>query len=747
MSEMQDNQTASTGGGEAGTLGARQRWALGLALCAGLALADATLSLLAGRLGLASGLAWSASVAAAAVGLAAVFAGAAGVAGVMGGRGDARRWDAVMPRLAVGLALVPALVGLRQILRGMAVTGTTATGALLLAACLALPIVAARTYAAWRVARNPSGLALNVMIRCVVAAAAAWAAISVGGLHAAWAVAIAVATQAAAGWIVTRATNREGGERAAGALVLLLYMLLVALPVLFMLPAPRTPRAAQANGASADATPVILLTVDTLRWDAVGFARVTPSATENPVRPLTTSGSLTPNLDAFARGAVVYEQARASAPWTLPSFASIHTGLAPDVHGATRAESRVPSKVVTLAERMRETGRATAAFGANAFLRPQSNLDQGFDTYEFYPRPPVSFLGGWILDRVLPRAFRTDVTTTDLADLACGYVARRAADAAPFFLWLHIFDPHAPYDPPAEFAPARPDDVTIDPASEYADAFRSGRFVPSPAERQYLRKLYEAEVRYVDREVGRFLDALRRTGLYDRSLIVFTSDHGEEFFEHDGFEHGHSVYDEVIRVPLAIKPPKAPGAETGGRRVTTPVSLEQLMPTILALCGEAGGGISISESTRDARSSAATEGERAGLGYAPASPNATPARHADAEASPHGLPLRDGETAAPAFASGLLYYENRDAVIFDGLKYTRTRVGRNEAIFDLAADPGERVNLAGNRSDLLDRGRSLLDAHQAACKRAREALGLTAGETITLDVETRRRLKALGYLE
>ncbi|GIK16908.1 MAG: hypothetical protein BroJett003_18720 [Planctomycetota bacterium] len=747
MSETQDNQTASIGSDEAGTPGARQRWTFGLALCAGLALADATLSLLAGRLGLASGLAWSASVAAAAVGLAAVFVATSSLAGVTWCRGDARKWDQVMPRLAVGLALIPALVGLRQILRGMAVTGTTATGALLLTACLALPIVAARTHAAWRVARNPSGLALHLMLRCAVAAAAVQTAISVGGLHPAWAVAIAAAAQAAAGWIVMRATNREGGERAAGALVLLLYVLFVALPAVFMLPAPRTPRAAQADGASASVTPVILLTVDTLRWDAVGFARAASSPTENPVRPLTASGSLTPNLDAFARDAIVYEQARASAPWTLPSFASIHTGLAPDVHGATRAESRVPSKVMTLAERMRESDRTTVAFGANAFLRPQSNLDQGFDTYEFYPRPPVSFLGGWILDRVLPRAFRTDVTTADLADLACGYVARRAAVGAPFFLWLHIFDPHAPYDPPAEFAPARPEGVTIDPTREYADAFRSGRFVPSLAERQYLRKLYEAEVRYVDRELGRFLDALRRSGLYDRCLIVFTSDHGEEFFEHDGFEHGHSVYDEVIRVPLAIKLPKAPGAAAGGRRVTTPVSLEQLMPTMLAWCGETGGGIPISESTRDARFSAAPEGARAGLGYTPTSPDPQRARRTDVEASSHVLPLQDGDAAAPAFSSGLLYYENRDAVVFDGFKYTRTRVGRGEALFDLAADPGEHVNLAAGRPDLLDRGAALLNAHQAASKRTREALGLTAGETITLDAETRRRLKALGYIE
>lgn len=746
MSETQDNQTASVGSGKAGTPEARQRWTFGLSLCAGLALADATLSLLAGRLGLASGLAWSASVAAAAVGLAAVFVAASSFAGVAWCRGDARRWDAVMQRLAVGLALIPALVALRQILRGMAVTGTTATGALLLAACLALPIVVAQTYAAWRVARNPSGLALHLILRCAIAAAAAQAAISVGGLHPAWAVAIAAAAQAAAGWIVIR-TRREGSDRAAGTLVLLIYVSLVVLPAAFMLPAPRTPRAAQANGASARATPVILLTVDTLRWDAVGFARAAPSQTENPVRPLTASGSLTPNLDAFARDAIVYEQARASAPWTLPSFASIHTGLAPDVHGATRAESRVPSKVVTLAERMRESGRTTVAFGANAFLRPQSNLDQGFDTYEFYPRPPVSFLGGWILDRVLPRAFRTDVTTADLADLACGYVARRAADGAPFFLWLHIFDPHAPYDPPPEFAPARPDDVTIHPASEYADAFRSGRFVPSLAERRYLRKLYEAEVRYVDRELGRFFEALRRSGLYDRCLIVFASDHGEEFFEHDGFEHGHSVYDEVIRVPLAIKLPKAPGAAAGGRRVTTPVSLEQLMPTMLAWCGKIEEEVSLSESTRGARSSAAPQGARAGLGYTPTSPDPERAGRTDAEASSHVLPLQDGDAAAPAFASGLLYYENRDAVVFDGFKYTRTRVGRGEALFDLAADPGEHVNLAASRPDLLDRGGSLLNAHQAASKRTREALGLTAGETITLDAETRRRLKALGYIE
>ncbi|MCA9573630.1 MAG: sulfatase-like hydrolase/transferase, partial [Myxococcales bacterium] len=161
-----------------------------------------------------------------------------------------------------------------------------------------------------------------------------------------------------------------------------------------------------------------------------------------------------------------------------------------------------------------------------------------------------------------------------------------AGGDAPSFLWLHYFDVHQPYTPAPRFRPAGEPPPGVGWRFDRFREVRSGHFVPDEAQRDWIARLYLAEVRQLDAELGRLLDALRARGRYDDALIVLVSDHGEELWDHGGFEHGHTVHDELLRVPLFVK---LPGARHAGV-VRGPVSIEAVAPTVLALCGQDAAG-------------------------------------------------------------------------------------------------------------------------------------------------------------
>ncbi len=183
---------------------------------------------------------------------------------------------------------------------------------------------------------------------------------------------------------------------------------------------------------------VILIIVDTLRADHLScYGQDGPS---------------TPNIDRLALDGALYRHAISPSPWTLPSVASVMSGLSPFVHQTTTARSRLPLSVETLAERMGRAGYYTAAYGYNPFLRPESNMSQGFQEYYFPPEldPPRS-LGGTILRWLWP-SLRPDTEDTGvLTDLTCEWLLQNYG--RPFFMWVHYYDPHLPYSPPADFLP------------------------------------------------------------------------------------------------------------------------------------------------------------------------------------------------------------------------------------------------------------------------------------------------------
>jgi len=435
---------------------------------------------------------------------------------------------------------------------------------------------------------------------------------------------------------------------------------------------------------------VILLSIDALRAGALSCYG--------------SMGAPTPHIDRLADDSVRFTRAYSAASWTLPSMTSVMTGLSPEIHRAVHSFSRVPDGALTLAEALRRDGYRTAALVSSTVLGPAANLAQGFDEYTAFPGPWIGHsLGAGVL-AALARPFRPEeAPPPDLEELAAGWL--RAHRRGDFFLWLHVFDPHAPYGPPREYL----DGAVPPPGAEWRfegwdeDAIRAGTYVPTSAQRDWIHRLYLGEVRAVDDAVGRLTGELKRLGMYDGTLIVVLSDHGEEFWEHGAYGHGHSLYDELLHVPLLVKLPRS--TERGV--IDVPVSTASVMPTVLSLAG-----------------------------------SPLPAGYPTADL----LPLRDKSVAHPLFSLGLNRFEDRRSVRFGRFKYVRWDQTGREELYDLAADPGERHNLSPHGPPELAAGRDLLAAFAERSREARRRLRLGEGEEADLDSGTRARLRSLGYV-
>ncbi len=276
--------------------------------------------------------------------------------------------------------------------------------------------------------------------------------------------------------------------------------------------------------ASGKGWSVLLVTLDTTRADRLGCYGYTRGRT--------------PRLDRLASEGVVFENAFADAPITLPSHASLLTALYPFEHGVrNNGNFRLAEKFPTLATVLRERGYRTAAFVSSFVLDRRYGLARGFETYD---------------DRmdVAPEAAALEAERRgDETALAFGrWLEDRPPDGAPFFAWLHLYDPHEPYRPP-----------------------------PS---REPLADPYDGEIAFADAAVGQALDALSSAGLLDRTLVAVVADHGESLGDHGEETHSMFVYDSTIRVPLILR---GPGLLPAGAKVGTPVRTIDLAPTLLDL--------------------------------------------------------------------------------------------------------------------------------------------------------------------
>ncbi len=323
--------------------------------------------------------------------------------------------------------------------------------------------------------------------------------------------------------------------------------------VAFSNPALLTSRARVEGGDPPEVRNVVVLLVDTLRADALSLY------SETRVR--------SPQMERFAREGTIFQRCQAPSNWTKPSCASVLTGLHPLTHRALGEGSALSSSVHLVSEMFQQSGFQTAALIANGYLAAEFGFNQGWHLYRNYIRER--------LQTEAEHVFGDAITWME------EHREQRT------FTYIQTIDPHVPYDPPDEdlnlYDPA-PYDGPIRPRStgNLLEDFKADRVRLSRRDRTRLRALYDGEITYHDRHFGRFIDRLRELNLLDQTLIVVTADHGEEFFEHDSVGHGHSLYQELLHVPLIMR---MPGLVPAGERAEPVCSLVDIVPTVLAAAG------------------------------------------------------------------------------------------------------------------------------------------------------------------
>jgi arylsulfatase A-like enzyme len=424
---------------------------------------------------------------------------------------------------------------------------------------------------------------------------------------------------------------------------------------------------------------VLLIVADTLRADRLGAYGHTRDTS--------------PFLDSLARRGVRFERVYANAPWTAPSVASLLTSWYPTRHGVTGFFQALPDRVLTLAEILTNEGYRTWFFnGGNVHIDAPANFLQGFQSYhseEGYARG--------------------ETRGEDLTDAFLERLDEIAADGK-FFVYLHYMDTHAPYHPNrfnATFEARRDRRWPPAPGNEL-DALRRlpALLASRPKEAWDLRRRlvdrYDGQVRYLDSQVERVVTALEKRGLFESTLLVFTSDHGEEFLERDSWGHGRTLYEEMVRVPLILA-----GAVPPAPASTATAQLVDVVPTVLGRLGVSPGP-------------------------------------ADFE----GVDLLDGAdppAARTVFAEGTPGALRRFMILDGDTKLIRSHPPRHpervqEQIFDLLRDPHEEQDLAGSfdpqrREEL----RRRLSRHM-------EEAGEVAAE-VPIGAGQRAALEALGYVE
>jgi len=421
--------------------------------------------------------------------------------------------------------------------------------------------------------------------------------------------------------------------------------------------------------AAAPSKNLVLVSIDTLRADLLGcYGSPRPTS---------------PTLDALAARGVLFETALAAAPWTLPSHASLLTGRYPSRIGVQRAGATLPADVPTWAAWLRERGFATLGIVNSRWLEARSGLDRGFAHHH------------WVEENVRRRE------PSSVGEIAAAWLSLDPPE--PFFLFLHLYDLHSDYSslPSYERMFKTPYAGRIDGSTRQLRAIREGHLKLRKGDVAQLRNLYAAGIRQLDDVLARLVRVLEEQGLTERTFLVLTSDHGEEFREHGSVLHGRTQFDEVLRVPLVFVGPGLPA----GVRVREPVSLVDVMPTALALLGQpapaAVDGVDLSP---------LWEGSGASLGE----------RFLFGEADWRNE--EDGSLRWVRQGSFKLIHDRRNG---------------ERRLYDLIHDPREQVNVLAEHPKIADELWAALEEFASGAR-------ASDGDT-WLSTEDLERLRALGY--
>lgn len=435
---------------------------------------------------------------------------------------------------------------------------------------------------------------------------------------------------------------------------------------------------------------IIVYLIDALRADHLGVYGY--------------SKPVSPEIDSFAADAVVFERTFAQSSWTKTSVASILTGLFPLSHGTFHREDLLHKTPDVLPELLLEAGYQTMAVSASTVISPDFGFDRGFEEFHFIEASGNDF----------PIFAYSDVIT----DRFLGWVSDRVEDDEPFFAYIHTLDPHEPYGPPdlardeISPRPSRIWELTRHWESRI-DAFLETHDELSELDvRDHLLQLYDRDISFNDRQFGRLIEALKELGIYDSTVIVLLSDHGEEFLDHGHWTHGQTLYVEQLGIPLLLKLPRQWGR---GRRVSSTAQQVDVTPTLL---------------------------EAAGVEM----PSSLEGRSL--------LPLierfsRKAKEAAPVtddlvLSNLRLDVAETDSIIWNNLHLIRWRPdepGEKVELYDLASDPHEQTDLAPDRPAAVGFLRTLLRTS------VRERSVSYQPQQIKIQGSVEERLRALGYIE
>jgi len=433
-------------------------------------------------------------------------------------------------------------------------------------------------------------------------------------------------------------------------------------------------------GCQAKQPPIVLIIIDTLRYDHVGadgYAR-----------------KISPSLDLFARDAVRFEDAQAAASWTVPSMASLFTGVYPWDHGVVAAEvgnrsiknqQVLSEQFVTLAETLKKAGYATWGVSANYHMHPQYGMEQGFEKYQVF-----RFCARDLVDKQLKSWLPQ--------------IALQWSKGQPYFLYVHYFDPHHPY------LPVHPFIDQIHPNLNPEEAYKEGLeeqghlllsyYLKNPDKMQMLVDLYDSEIQGVDESVGRLLDKLPGG---DQAVVLITADHGEAFGEHQNMLHGTDLYEETLHVPLLVRLPHKNYAGTVNKNLT---SLIDLYPTLATL----------------ARAK---------------SPNYL-----------RGMDLNQHWSGAPYKKNRRLFAmverqpnAHWQCVLDQSYKLAERENPHQSELYDRRADPSEKINIIFKKSEVSNALKKELE--QARPAKLMHNPGVT---NRPMDKDLQKQLKGLGYL-